>query len=102
MIGFSMTPETRGQTGCDAVLGRGSQARQIVVRAAFLGACLVLVGCGQSMRDEHARVRGAVIEAKPGDGRLIASAVWTGENMASDESPSRVASAQKAENSSPE
>lgn len=45
------------------------------------------------MRDDHARVRGVVIEAKPGDGNLVASALWTGESFASENRQSRVASA---------
>lgn len=62
-----------------------------VVLTGLLSAGL-LAGCGSSARDDHARVRGSVIEAKPGDGELVASALWAGESFASENRQVRVAS----------
>ncbi len=61
--------------------------------AGLIGVCVLITGCGQSMRDDHARVRGVVIEAEPGDGNLVATAIWSGETFASETRQSRVAAA---------
>lgn len=87
MLRHSMSPNTR-----DRNQGRGTGSIAVVVCAGALGA-LLMGGCGSSMRDEHARVRSAVIEAKPGDGRLVASAIWTGESFAFETPQVRVAAA---------
>lgn len=73
--------------------GRGTGASPVIVCTGIVSICSLLAGCGQSMRDDHARVRGVVIEAKPGNGNLVATALWTGESFASEARQSRVASA---------
>lgn len=93
MLLTCMTAHTSYQNGCGSPSDRRTP---VVVCVAALSACALscslLGGCGQSVRDDHARVQSAVIEAKPGDGRMIASAIWTGENIASEDGQSRVAS----------
>ncbi|HRJ49781.1 MAG: hypothetical protein KF787_00160 [Phycisphaeraceae bacterium] len=83
-----MSPRTR------SLKAMSFPSRPITVATVMAGllAAAMLSGCGSSARDHHARVRGSVIEAKPGDGELVASVMWTGESFASENRQVRVAS----------
>lgn len=89
MIQTDMSPRTRLQVRPNA-----KAAYRLAVFSGMVAATLLLAGCGSSMRDDYQRARGVVIEAKPGDGNLVASALWTGETFASETRDSRIASAE--------
>jgi hypothetical protein len=97
MIQTDMSPRTRLQVRQNA-----KAVYRLAVCCGVVGACVLLGGCGSSLRDDHNRARGVVIEAKPGDGNLVASAIWTGETFASENRDSRMASVESDGSSSAE